>query len=162
MIEYSDFYTLELAKEGIQLHFKDIPDGIYSGLRMGIGLAPDLNATQPGDYSAGHALTSNYWSWARGYVFAKIEGNADMDGDGEFSAKLTYHIGKDDLYQVVEFNTPIQIEDGKPSAAHINVDVLDVIKDSDDNYLDITVVENTQDHTNSDDIFRFLWINLKN
>lgn len=162
LIEYADFYTTELAEQGIQLQFKDIPDGVYSGLRMGIGLAPDLNDTQPGDYSAGHALTNNYWSWARGYVFAKIEGNADLDGDGEFTNKLTYHMGQDDMYKIIEFNTPITIKNGQPVSTPINVDLLNVIRSIENDYLDINLVENTQDHTNDENIYRFLFTNLTN
>ena len=126
---------------------------------MGLGLSPSLNGTQPGDYAAGHALSNNYWSWALGYVFMKIEGNADLDGDGEFTDKLTYHVGKDDLYKVLEFNQPIQIENGKAVTTNINVDVLHVMQ-SDSDFLDISLVENQQDHTNDEVLYRFLWQNL--
>lgn len=159
LIQYKDFYTQQEAEEGVKLDFKDIPDGIYTGLRMGLGLSPSLNGTQPGDYAAGHALSNNYWSWALGYVFMKIEGNADLDGDGEFTDKLTYHVGKDDLYKVLEFNQPIQIENGKAVTTNINVDVLHVMQ-SDSDFLDISLVENQQDHTNDEVLYRFLWQNL--
>ena len=161
LIQYNDFFTLEEAKEGVKLDFKDIPDGLYSGLRMGIGLSPELNGTQPGDYAAGHALTNNYWSWARGYVFFKIEGNADLNKDGEFSDNITYHVGETDLYQTLEFAHPIQIEDGKPKTVNINVDVLDVMQSATD-FLDISIVENQQDHTNDAILYHFLWENLVN
>lgn len=161
LIEYSEFYTLQEAKEGVKLNFKDIPDGLYSGLRMGIGLSPDLNGTQPGDYAAGHALASNYWSWALGYVFLKIEGNADLNKDGEFNDNITYHVGQTGLYQILEFDHPIQIENGKAQTVNINVDVLDIMQNGND-FVDISIPENQQDHTNDEVLFHFLWENLVN
>lgn len=162
LIQYDDTYTAAEALAGKSFTYKNIPDGVYSGLRIGLGLTADLNATQPGDYEDGHPMSNNFWSWARGYVFTKLEAKADLDGDGEFTDNLTYHIGQNDLYKVIELPQTIKIENGKVANAHINVDLAKMLKNASNEYLDITVVENTLDHTINEDIFRFLYTNLGN
>lgn len=161
LISFKNVVSLEDAAEGITLTYEEVPTGIYSGIQFGIGIAPDLNATQPGDYEPGHPLDDNYWSWARGYVFSKIEGNTDLDGDGQFGDKLTYHIGDDNLYQVITYNfpTPLNVDSDEPLKINFKVDLRDVlIKDGE--YLDFNINEQTQDHTNNADIYEFLWDNL--
>ncbi len=157
-VDYADFFTTDKATAGITYNY-DIPEGVYAQLRIGLGISPDLNATQPGNYRAGHPLTDNYWSWALGYVFAKIEATADIDGDGQFTDKLTYHIGADELYTVITLDKPIVITKDTPASATFEVDVQKVLQNN-GNYLDITQPQNTQDHSNNVDVYGFLWNNL--
>ncbi|MEZ4987178.1 MAG: MbnP family protein [Saprospiraceae bacterium] len=146
--DYSDMFTTEAASRGISYTYKEIPAAKYNRIKLGLGLAPDLNATQPGDYQAGHPLTENYWSWALGYVFAKIEANADVNRDGQFDNGLTYHMGKDELYKVITLDKPIVISDNNTPVVTFSVDVYDILRQQDD-FLDITVPANTQDHSNN-------------
>lgn len=159
-IDYGDVYDVASAQAGISIQSEDnITPGTYDQIELGIGLSPALNATQPGDYTAGHPLSDNFWSWARGYVFAKIEASADLDGDGVFSDKLTYHIGDDDLYAVLDLAKPIVISKNGVAEATITVDLYDVLQKNGD-FVDISLEENTQDHTNDEVLYRFLWNNL--
>jgi hypothetical protein len=159
-IDYGDIYDVAAAQVGIELvSEKNIPPGTYDQLEMGIGLSPALNATQPADYNAGHPLTNNFWSWATGYVFAKIEASADLDGDGMFTDKLTYHIGKDDLYTILTMNKQIVVTADGTTEVDLIVDLYDVLQKNGE-YIDISIEANTQDHTNDEELYQFLWTNL--
>jgi hypothetical protein len=159
LIDYAEVYDVNTAAEGLTINLDNIKPGVYTGVRIGLGLTGQLNATQPGEYEAGHPLSDNFWSWARGYVFAKIEANADIDGDGQFSDKLTYHIGSDDLFTTLEMPKSIVVKAGEPAQLNFTVDLYDVLNNN-GNYLDISEASNTQDHTNNEAIYGFLWENL--
>lgn len=56
------------------------------------------NGRQPTDFSdANHPLAPQpegmYWSWASGYIFVKIEGEVDYEGDGVYDNVFKYHLG---------------------------------------------------------------------
>jgi hypothetical protein len=34
-----------------------------------------------------------YWTWASGYIFVKIEGEVDYEGDGTYDQIFKYHLG---------------------------------------------------------------------
>ncbi|WP_020535420.1 MbnP family protein [Lewinella cohaerens] len=161
LINYEEVYDNATAEQGIQLNFDDLEPGVYTGIKIGLGLTGELNATQPGDYAADHPLSQNFWSWARGYVFAKIEARADRDGDGQFSDPLTYHIGEDELFTTLTMSKPLIIQKDNPANMTFSVDVYDILS-RDGNYLDISAQENTQDHTNNIAIYGWLWENLNN
>lgn len=159
LIDYAEFYDTATAENGVSITYDDLSPGTYEQIRLGIGLTPDLNGTQPSNYIAGHPLTDNFWSWARGYVFAKIEAVADLDGDGQFSDKLTYHIGADDLFTTLTVDQPIVIQKDSPLRLIFEIDMEQVLQRQGD-YLDLNEAANTQDHTNNPDIYEWLWENL--
>lgn len=78
-----------------------VAPGNISSIQFGIGLTPDLNATDPVVPPATDPLSANqamYWAWASKYIFYKIEGRADT-GSGQFDHFFLYHIGTDDLFR---------------------------------------------------------------
>ncbi len=148
------------AARGISTSSAEVPAGVYKGLRMGIGIAPALNGTQPGDYKPGHPLTDNYWSWALGYIFTKIEGNADLNGDGNFNenVKLTFHIGANELYKVKSFDKTFTVRAGEALTLPFQVDLRRVLVAPNGNFLDFRSIQ--QDHTNDMNVARFIMDNL--
>lgn len=161
LISYADFYDQNTASEGFQLVYDDLTPGTYEELRLGVGLTPELNGTQPSNYQAGHPLTENFWSWARGYVFAKIEAKADLNGDGSFDDNITYHIGADELFANMTVERPIVIQKDNPVQLTFELDFEQVLQ-RDGNYLDLNIESNTVDHTNDEAIYGWLWENLVN
>ena len=159
LVTFKDVQTLEQANEGVSFLIEQIPVGDYQGIRLVIGLTPELNATQPSDYVAGDPLSDHYWSWALGYVFTKIEGNADLNGDGNFDEKLTYHIGHNDLAREKTFSGDITLEQGRTADIFFEVDALDVIRNQ-STFIDFRITP--QDHTNDMDLARFISDNLFN
>lgn len=160
LISFSDDLNEAQAQEGYLRTYADIPAGQYERIRFGLGISPDLNATQPGNYSPNHPLADNYWSWALGYIFSKIEGVADVDGDGVFSEKLTFHTGADELYRVLEFEGPFVVPaNGDDVEINFEVDLKEVLVKG-NQFIDFRIPDDTQDHNTDEDVYRFIWANL--
>ena len=94
-----------------------VPGGAYSGLRLGLGVSPDLNAIDPNNFSANDPLNENeFWNANARYVFAKIEANTDLDADGTLESNLTLHMGADTLYRTLTLNQPFTLDgNGDPT-----------------------------------------------
>lgn len=145
-INFGEMYTENLALEGLQITIPDIPVGNYDELQYGLGVTPDLNATSPADYEIGHPLSDNYWSWAMGYVFFKIEGNADLEGQGDFAEKLTFHIGTNEMYRAVSVTGNFDHSLDQPLELTFELDVHELLVDDGGQYLNFR--ETPIDHTN--------------
>lgn len=160
LVSFKNIQEDNVAVRGVTVAKADVPAGTYKAVEMGIGIAPALNGTQPGDYKPGHPLTDNYWSWALGYIFTKIEGNADLDGDGNYdeNAKLTFHIGANELYRTRTFNKNIVVRSGEPLSIPFEVDLRRVLVNDEGDYLDFQIIR--QDHTNDMNVARFIFDNL--
>jgi len=160
IVDFEKIQSDAAAQQGIVIKIENVPAGEYGALQTGIGLNRVLNETQPGDYEPGHPLSDNYWSWALGYVFTKIEGNADVNGDGVFNDKLTFHIGANSLYRNKEFTKNITIKPGETSRLNFEVDLRKVLVKSESDFLDFRKV--TIDHTNNMEVATFISDNLVN
>ncbi len=158
LVSFEDVQSENAADAGIRFVLEDIPAGAYEGIRFGVGLTPALNSTGPGDYRPGHPLSDHYWSWARGYVFSKIEGNADTDGDGDFESKLTFHIGENEMFREKVFEQPLTLEGGSVRELDFNVDLRSVLVGAGNEFIDFREV--TQDHTNDLELARRISDNL--
>jgi hypothetical protein len=157
---FRDVQSLDAASNGLNFSFKNIPAGNYKGLRVGIGVAPRLNATSPNSYTPPHPLDDNYWSWALGYVFTKIEGNADIIGDGKFAEKLTFHIGGNDFYRKKTYFKDIVLQPGAANHLQLKVDLRKVLALDSNQFVDFRKV--TQDHINDKVLAKFIADNLVN
>lgn len=156
IVSFKDIFNQADAADGIKIALGEWPAGNYKGIKFGLGVNEAMNATQPSDYDLDHPLTaSNYWSWASGYVFTKIEGNADLNNDGEFEEKLTFHIGRDDYYRNVSFDKSFSISSNESAVIEFDVDVQKVLADPNSGeYLDFRTV--TQDHTTNPEVAGFV------
>ncbi len=96
-IEWVDF-TPDLAPDNkavdVTIKFT-VPDGDYTGLKIGYGVRADLNAKKPSDYPVGHPLylENEYWNGWSSYIFTKVQGRYDLNGDNVPEANLFYHCG---------------------------------------------------------------------
>jgi hypothetical protein len=161
LVSFKEIYTMEDAEKGIDLTFTDIPSGQYDRIRFGIGVNPELNATEPGDYQIGHPLTDNYWSAAAGYVFFKIEGNADLNGDDVFDDKLTFHIGKNEYLRESTLEETFVMPANGMATMSFDIDLYDVLREAGSGeFLDFN--ETLTDHTTNPEVAQFLADNLKN
>ncbi|MDZ4705092.1 MAG: MbnP family protein [Saprospiraceae bacterium] len=158
LISFKDILTPAAAAEGITLNTEGLAAGHYKGIRMGIGVAPNLNSTNPANYTPPHPLDDNYWSAATGYVFIKIEGNADTTGNGQFPAKLTFHTGANDIYKEKTFQKHIELKEGEPLQLNFSMDLKKVLSKGPDNFLDFRQI--TQDHSNNPAVYTFIADNL--
>jgi len=103
------------SRIGTTLEFSKVPIGDYSSFAFGVGVSPDLNRTKPEDYATNHPLGidngGEYWEAWDSYIFVKIEGQYDIEGDGfnENDIAFAYHIGQDEMYKKLSasFESPI-------------------------------------------------------
>lgn len=159
LIDFKDIQSADKADQGITLRMEVAP-GNYSGVSFGVGVADFLNKTNPGDYTPTHPLSDNYWSASKGYVFTKIEGNADVDGDGQLTDKITFHIGGDTFYRQKNYNKTFTVNSGATTRLNFEVDLQKVLVANASNYVDFKKV--TIDHTNDLDLANFISDNLAN
>lgn len=95
-----------------------IPAGNYKAVKFGLGLNPTLNQTNGAEQPTNNVLSTSYgmyWDWASMYVFSKIEGYSDINGDNTITDPLRYHIGTEAFYRIstVPFSSILTIEPSK-------------------------------------------------
>jgi hypothetical protein len=159
LIDFKNVQSEIQANDGITLRY-EVEPGEYSGVNFGLGVSDVLNKTNPGNYDPTHPLSDNYWSAATGYVFTKIEGNADVDGDGELTEKITFHIGGDQFYRGKTYNKAFTVRPGQTTRLNFEVDLHRVLAADASNFIDFRKV--TIDHTNDMDLATFISDNLAN
>ncbi len=123
--------TLPDAEKGTVMNFSRIPVGTYNLLRFGVGVPADLNKTTPSDYSTSHPLgidnSAEYWEAWNSYIFAKIEGQFDEDGSGDFDGNdisFAYHTGTDRVYeQDIEFDNVLNLNGGETTNLDFELDI---------------------------------------
>ena len=117
--------TLAGAQKGELVKGKNaIPAATYTTLRFGLGVAPNLNATNPNKYASTHPLgdASLYWS-AQRYVFSRIGGYTYPNGS-LVGTPWYYHIGTDAMYKTVTVAIPsTTIAADKTTDITINLDL---------------------------------------
>jgi hypothetical protein len=136
LAQFADVFTAEAALSGLELGEFEVPARTYTGLRLGFGLPPELNATVPSDYEVTHPLAQNYWADANSYIFFKIEGNTDVDGDGEMTDKLTFHVGGNNNFNEVELLQPIEVKAGGTAVLNLNIDLQAIMLSDDGEFID--------------------------
>lgn len=77
------------------------------------GIDSITNHGDPALYASTHPLAVGndmHWTWNSGYIFLKIEGKVDTDGDGTPEQDMFYHIGMDAMRRsnnlMMHFDTP--------------------------------------------------------
>ncbi|MEI6411046.1 MAG: MbnP family protein [Bacteroidota bacterium] len=96
--------------------FKNVPEGDYTGIKIGYGVKPSDNAKNPADFPPTSPLYNEieYWLGWKSYIFCKIEGEGDKDSNGQFDHFLVYHCGGSGVYKTFTFNQPIHVHAGDP------------------------------------------------
>jgi len=117
-IEYLDFTPGNATFATPTITFKNVPEGEYTGIRIGYGVKPTLNAKAPSDFPAGHPLSVevDYWSGWDSYIFTTLDGKADPENDGTKNLSLAYHCGSDAVYKTFDFDLPIHVHEGQAGA----------------------------------------------
>ncbi|MFK8009976.1 MAG: MbnP family protein [Saprospiraceae bacterium] len=121
------------ATKGFVITAPNIPVGEYSGIKINLGVASDLNKTGPEDYGSGHPLRNagHYWTAWNSFIFSKTEAKIDVDSDGTFSHKLAYHTGSDDAYRSRFFAKDISLVEDATSKVSFTVDAKMMFEDID-------------------------------
>ncbi len=142
-----DFAPGNLAVE-VPVAYANVPDGYYTGIRIGYGVPPNLNVKQPKDFDPSHPLSreNEYWLGWASYIFNKIEGTVDLDKNGSPDGGLIYHCGSNAVYRTYAFNLPIKVEPGARLTVEFDLKDLMVINGT---WLDL---KNSYNHITSNDV----------
>jgi hypothetical protein len=136
------------AKNGILKSF-NVNEGNYNNLNFGIGVDSLLNIKSPSDFPASSVLSDPYYYWDawKSYIFMKIEGSYDADGDGNYEGTFTYHTGKTNLFKI--FNLPLSVtaKKGIVNELELSFDLKNILA-ADGDYID--VVKNPTSHKPAD------------
>ena len=114
----------------------ELPSGSYSGIRMMVGLSGLTNRLDPTQVPATHPLTqqtdwSHHWKWSSGYIFIRLDGLSDADGNGTIDAEegaWDLHVGMSNMAKVLEYNEPFSIKRGAEIELHFMVDYAKLIE----------------------------------
>lgn len=122
--------TLTEAEKGTVMNFSKVPIGLYKYFGLGVGVPNDLNKTNPSDYATSHPLGANnsseYLEDWNGYIFVRIEGQYDQDGDGFGSNDInfSYQIGgRENLYRPIEFESTLAFSAGETINLDFELDI---------------------------------------
>lgn len=153
------------SMEGTNINFSKIPVDDYPQLAFGIGVSADLNRTKPSDYATSHPLGSDmsgeYWEAWDSYIFVKIEGQYDVDGDG-FDADdvpFSYHVGQDEMYRRWrgDFETPISLEANTAKNIEFSIDVKKLLMQNNGELITLSA----HDPNNQQEIMRLIMDNFE-
>lgn len=141
LVTFKTHSNAAVASLGESFNFYEIPADTYTGVKFGIGVNPEFNANDPTYYyglDTDHILGSgiDYWSGWNSYIFAKIEGFFDRNGNGtagggDDNEEITYHTGIDELYREKTINTNIDITEGGSFILPLMVDMDKIFNSAD-------------------------------
>jgi len=126
----NDHATADLAESGYTYTIENVLPGNYESLSFNIGVPQELNDKDPGEFPSGHPLAKpaeNWFSW-KSFIFLKIEGNIDLDDDGEMETGIAIHTGANEALVNIAMSYPVQINANEVTPMNITLDVYDVFK----------------------------------
>ncbi len=125
MIDFKDIDDSTKAAKGLILNLNSIPSGDKKAFNFHIGVSSDLNTKKPKDYPSSNPLseTSNYWDAWNSYIFFKLEGSLDKDGDGQYETGITLHAGGDEVYQSMKFPKSFSIKENETTPLSMELDL---------------------------------------
>jgi hypothetical protein len=95
---FIDFNQLDdsiKSVNGVNALIPNLNNGDYDSFTINFGVNEKLNSKLPADFPSSNPLSKSeeYWSNWKSYIFFKLEGLIDKDGDGVFETGITYHTG---------------------------------------------------------------------
>ncbi|MCW5924263.1 MAG: hypothetical protein KIS77_18215 [Saprospiraceae bacterium] len=112
-IEWVDFTPDDATNnDAVEVSFKyTVPDGDYTGIKIGYGVKANLNAKRPSDFPPSHPLyiESEYWLGWKSYIFTKVQGRVDLDANDTTETVIFYHCGSDPVYNMATMSAPIDV-----------------------------------------------------
>lgn len=121
---------METALEGATLSIPNISLGNYTSLKFNIGVPEDLNAKSPVDYPQNHPLffSGEYWDSWDSYIFFKVEGRVDTDGNGMKETGIALHGGSNEALRVKEFAMDFEVKAQETTTLYFTIDVKEIFE----------------------------------
>jgi hypothetical protein len=139
------YYNEATAKGGDTLKLGNFAVGDYSKITFGIGVPAELNKKTPKDFKDPELLSdySAYWDSWKSYIFSRIEGAADGNGDGLFEDSFTYHTGFDKMYRNITLDKTVSVKENAVTRITVEIDLYKILSTS---AKTVDVLTETQSH----------------
>jgi hypothetical protein len=131
-IKFTNLTDTASAAAGISTDFT-LVNKTWGSLNFAIGVPKIQNAKLPKDFTIPDALADggNFWDAWQSYIFTKIEGSIDKDGDGIFETGITLHTGGNDAFTPMKFVKSVPILGGKTTTVNFELNVNELVKNID-------------------------------
>jgi hypothetical protein len=140
--ELNEDYVLEVADRIIlakhdlgedQWDLGEAKPGAYKGIRFKVGIDSPNNNVDASQVPASHALAkqtdkNNHWNWANGYIYLRLDGLVDSDGDGTPDEVWETHIGKTNFLREVQLDTSFELMADEGNIVHIILDYHELLQ----------------------------------
>lgn len=126
-VNFNSLVDLADAEAGVDLSYSLAETGNFTAIRFGLGVAPDLNAMDPADFSSAVALgdAGNYWTAWDSYIFTRTEGKIDsLPATAGGDVNFLYHSGVDGMYQQKNFSKQFNLE--QAASLNFTIDIKEV------------------------------------
>ena len=139
LIDFTKLDDSEKANKGVLLPIS-LSSGTHTLINFDIGVNKNINTKSPNDFKFpdGMADEGNFWPPWKSYIFVKLEGLIDNDGNGTLETGITLHTGGDEVLTNVQFKKNYQIEDLKTTTVNFELNVTELVKN-----IDLTTVNST-------------------
>lgn len=137
----SDLFILAKHDAGDEMFtLGEVPAGVYEGVRFKLGITGTNNNIDPSQVPAGHPLAkqtdkNNHWSWNAGFIYLRIDGLLDLDGDGAVEtsdeAGWNVHLGTPNFAQVIELDETFTLDGDGMQTLHLIADYARFVEDVD-------------------------------
>ena len=160
----------ETSAEGVYLLIKpeeeeyaigNFPAGDYTKVMFDVGIDSATNHADPSLYQIGDPLGAQFpnmhWGWSFGYIFVRIDGEADINGDGtpdNPDGLFEMHLGGDHYVATIEIDLPVTI-----GAENENILHLAAHWDTFFNGVDLAT-DNTTHTTDNEDLANIIYGNV--
>ena len=113
------------AAEGLKFNLNGVKSGDYVNLSFDIGVPAEQNAMVPADFPSTNdlSLSGEYWPGWSSYVFCKVEGVIDFDGDGTPETDFALHLGADEALVNIELDRDFVVNDDQTTELVIPIEL---------------------------------------
>ena len=119
------FYLL-INPEQEEYSIGNFPAGDYTKIKFNVGVDSATNHGDPSLYAIGDPLGAQipfmHWSWSFGYIFLRIDGEADVNGDGitdNPDGLFEMHLGTESYLASIEVDLPVTIGATNENICHL-------------------------------------------
>ena len=137
--DFSDLTDSTTAQKGITKTVSSIA-GSSDKFNMLIGVFGSKNLKKPKDFDSSSPLSDagNYWDDWNSYIFSKLEGLMDKDGDGRFETGITLHTGGNEVFQNLSFPKNVVVNVGETTTINMDLNLNKLL-----NGIDLATVNST-------------------
>jgi hypothetical protein len=118
-----DHLSVGEAEQGTMIARATLAPGDYTA-SFTIGVDPAMNARVPAEFTSDNVLSNaaEYWPGWKSYVFAKVEGFIDVDGDDITETGFALHLGGDEALRTINVTDKMAL-DKNNKTMYVDIDL---------------------------------------